>query len=92
LGQPDWGDDSHSLAFSLYHPECGEYLHVMLNAYWQPLIFDLPPPRQPGDRWCLIVDTALPSSNSFCLPEAASPLEGGKYEVAAHASVVLMAR
>jgi isoamylase len=92
LGQPDWGDDSHSLAFSLHHPECGEYLHVMLNAYWQPLAFDLPPPRQPGDRWCLIVDTALPSSNSFCLPEAASPLEGGKYEVAARASVVLMAR
>jgi isoamylase len=50
LGQPDWGDDSHSLAFSLYYPECGEHLHVMLNAYWQPLTFDLPPPRQPGDR------------------------------------------
>lgn len=92
LGQPDWGDDSHSLAFSLHHPECGEHLHVMLNAYWQPLTFDLPPPQQPGNYWHRIVDTALPTSDSFCFPETALAIAGGKYEVAARSSVVLMAR
>jgi glycogen operon protein len=92
LGQPDWGDNSHSLAFSLHHPECGEHLHIMLNAYWQPLTFDLPSPRQPGDCWHLIVDTALSKPEDFCPPENASAIEGGKYKVAARASVMLMAR
>jgi glycogen operon protein len=92
LGQPDWGYDSHSLAFSLHHPECGEHLHVLLNDYWQPLTFDLPPPRQPGDCWHRIVDTALPTPEDFCPPETASAIEVGRYKVAARASVVLMAR
>ncbi len=90
LGHPDWRDDSHSLAFSLNHPECGEHLHVMLNAYWQPLIFDLPPPRQPGNCWHRIVDTALLAPEDFCPLEAASPIEEGIYKVEARSSVVLM--
>ena len=92
LGQPDWGDDSHSLAFSLHHPECNVQMLVMLNAYWRSLTFDLPPPRQPGNCWHRIVDTALPTSESFCSLEAASPIKKGKYEVAARSSVMLMAR
>ena len=43
LGQPDWGADLHSLAFELADPGSGEHLHVMLNAYWQALEFELPP-------------------------------------------------
>ena len=56
------------------------------------LAFDLPPPRQPGDCWHRIVDTALPTSDSFCFPKAASLIKEGKYQVAARSSVVLMAR
>ncbi len=42
LNRPDWSKNSHSLAFTLYHPEAGEILHVMVNAFWEPLEFELP--------------------------------------------------
>ena len=50
LHNPDWSEHSHSLAFTL-HSLSGNFLfHVMLNAYWEPLTFELPPgpPRKPS--------------------------------------------
>ena len=44
LNQPEWDDESHSLAFELFHAESAEHLHVMLNDYWEPLTFELPAP------------------------------------------------
>ncbi|MGB7442245.1 MAG: glycogen debranching protein GlgX [Coleofasciculaceae cyanobacterium] len=90
LDQPNWGDDSHSLAFTLHHPESGEHLHIMLNAYWENLTFELPP-LSSKQRWHRIVDTALPSPADFCdLPEAVLVKEYN-YQVTARSSVVLMA-
>jgi len=91
LGQPDWGHDSHSLAFTLRHPHGGDHLHVMLNAYWEPLVFELPP-LQAGECFYRIVDTALLSPDDFCEPDAAPPIEGNQYRVEAHSAVVLMAQ
>jgi glycogen operon protein len=91
LGQPDWGDDSHTLAFMLRHPEGGDHLHVMLNAYWEPLTFELPPLRA-GERWHRIVDTALPALDDFSDPEVAPPIEGDRYRVEARSAVLLMAQ
>ena len=91
LGQPDWSDDAHTLAFTLCHPEAGEHLHVMLNAYWEPLTFELPLLGQ-GERWHRIVDTSLPLSGAFCELEAALPLEGDTYKVEARSCVVLMVK
>lgn len=90
LGQPDWGYDSHSLAFTLHHPESGEHLHIMLNAYWESLTFELPP-LSSRKGWHRIVDTALSSPADFCdLPEA--PLiKEYNYQVTARSSVILMA-
>ncbi|MFB0533890.1 MAG: glycogen debranching protein GlgX [Anaerolineae bacterium] len=91
LGQPDWGHDSHTLAFTLRHPEGGDHLHVMLNAYWEPLTFELPP-LQAGERWHRIVDTALPAPDDFSDPEAAPPLDENWYRGEARSAVVLMAQ
>ena len=64
LSQPDWSDDSHSLAFSLHDPLGGDYLHIILNAYWEPLTFELPP--LPVDqRWHRLIDTAQPCPRRF---------------------------
>jgi glycogen operon protein len=90
LGQPDWGVDSHSLAFELHHPQAGEHLHVMLNAYWEPLTFELPP-LPTGQQWRRVVDTALASPGDFSLPHLAPPVPGAVYEVAARSAVVLAA-
>jgi glycogen operon protein len=91
LGQPDWGDNSHSLAFTLRCPSHAEHLHVMLNAYWEPLTFEVPPLGD-GESWHRIVDTALPTPEDFCDREAAPIIEGDRYRTQAHSSVVLMAR
>ena len=43
LNRPDWSDHSHSLAFTLRSLRGSFLLHGMLNAYWEPLTFELPP-------------------------------------------------
>jgi glycogen operon protein len=91
LYQPDWGDASHSLAFELLYPEQGEHLHIMLNAYWEPLTFELPalPPEQ---RWRRVVDTALPSPDDISEPGKEPPVAGREYRVEARSVVILLAR
>ncbi len=89
LGQPDWGEDSHFLAFSLCHPSSSEHLHVILNAYWEPLNFELPP-LEPGNYWHRILDTALPAPDDYADLETAVKIEGDSYLVTARSSVVLM--
>ncbi|MEB3289184.1 MAG: glycogen debranching protein GlgX [Leptolyngbya sp.] len=91
LHQPDWSENSHSLAFTLRHPAAKEQLHVMLNAYWDALVFDLPR-LAPHQRWHRVVDTALSSPDDFCYPESAPPVESYLYPVSARSSVVLLCR
>ena len=89
LGYPDWDEDSHALAFSLNHPAQGEHLHVMLNAYWEPLDFELPP-LEPGKCWHRIVDTALPAPDDFSDLETAVKIDKDSYLVTARSSIILM--
>jgi isoamylase len=91
LNQPDWGEDSHCLAFEIHDLEgTGEHLHVLLNAYWEPLIFALPA-RWPGQQWHRAVDTALPAPDD-CL-EAALPLvDQHRYMAEARSAVILAGR
>jgi glycogen operon protein len=77
LNQPDWGQDSHSLAYELVQPQSQEHFHVMLNAYWEPLSFDLPA-LPPGQQWHRLLDTALPDGQDFSEP--ASPLAAGEHQ------------
>jgi hypothetical protein len=52
LGQPDWGEDSHSIAFSVELKQEKLLLHLILNAYWEPLDFALPAADgNPWQRW-----------------------------------------
>ncbi|MGF1499783.1 MAG: glycogen debranching protein GlgX [Elainellaceae cyanobacterium] len=90
LGQPDWSDDSHSLAFTLHHPQAGETLHVMLNAYWQPLTFELPP-LQRDQHWHRIVDTAKPYPEDIFGPQGAQLIADDTYRVGDRSAVVLVA-
>ena len=43
LKHPDWSDQSHCLAFTLRSLRARFLLHGILNAYWEPLPFELPP-------------------------------------------------
>ena len=91
LHQPDWSEDAHYLAFTLAHPQFGEYLHVMFNAYWQPLTFELPLFR-PGHNWHRIIDTSLPTPDDFCDLAIAQIIIEQHYFVKPRSSVVLIAK
>ncbi len=91
LGKPDLSEQSHSLAFMLRNPDHRDAIHVMLNAYWEPLVFELAP--LPGRRrWHRIVDTALPSPDDYCEVEAAPLIETDRRRVESRSAVVLVSR
>ena len=89
LQEPDWAHDSRTLAFSLHDEVSGENLHIMLNAYWEALTFELPP--LPADKqWHRVIDTALASPDDYCEPKEAPIIEEETYAVAGRSSVVLV--
>ena len=90
LNQPDYGYDSHSLALELAHPDSQAHWHIMLNAYWEPLDFDLPE-LPPGQQWHRLVDTALASPDDFCNLPPVVPIDKHQYRAQARSSVVLIA-
>lgn len=62
LKHPDWGEQSHSLAFAMWSLRTRFVFHGILNAYWEPLQFQLPPsPSAHREDWRRCIDTALPS-------------------------------
>jgi glycogen operon protein len=93
LGRPDWADHSHSLAFTLRTIETRFLLHVMLNAYWEPLEFEVPPAtdaESPGWRRC--IDTAAPSPDDAALWTDAPGHGTGRCVVQPRSLVLLAAR
>jgi isoamylase len=89
LGQPDWAEHSHSLALTLHDQQNNQLLHLMFNAYWQPLAFELPPLKG-AERWHRVVDTAHPQP--FESPVEAPPVDGPHYQVEDRSVVWLIAR
>jgi glycogen operon protein len=59
VGQPDWGEQSHSLALSAVLRRQGIEAYLILNAYWEPLDFELPAAAGPGGPWRRWIDTSL---------------------------------
>lgn len=90
VGQPDWSDYSRSLAFTMCHPDNGETLHVMINAYWEDLAFELP--ELDEDRmWKRIVNTEMDSPEDYMPPAQAVTLDGKETVVRNRSVVVLFA-
>jgi glycogen operon protein len=89
LNEPDWGDDSFSLALHAELPHDGMFIHLILNAYWEPLEFELPKlDAGPWRRW---IDTALDSPNDIVSWETASSVPGETYRTEARSVVLLFA-
>ncbi len=89
LHQPDWSDESHSLAFELHGHHAAEHLYVALNAYWEALRFELPPLA--GRTWRRVIDTARPTPDDMTAPKDAPECET-PYEVGPRSAIVLVAR
>ena len=82
LGSPDWSDRSHALAFTLTSVGGRFRLHGMLNAYWEPLRFQLPPADTETLRgWRRWIDTSRPAPNDIVDWEHAPDLPDTSYVV-----------
>ena len=91
LGSPDWSDRSHSLAFTLTSVGARFRLHGMLNAYWEPLRFQLPPAgATTHGGWRRWIDTSLPSPDDIVEWEHAPVLADTSYLVQLRSIVFLV--
>jgi len=87
IGQPDWSSSSHSIALSAHLPNENIITHLIFNAYWEPIEFELPNGnRGPWKRW---IDTALDAPKDIMPWWEAPAVPGFKY-VAGPRSVVAL--
>jgi len=92
LGQPDWSDSSHSLAFSAAIPNQKLVFYQILNAYWEPLEFELPPVGNGSyDLWRRWIDTSLDSPNDILEWQSAPRVSDRTYQAGPRSVVVLFA-
>ena len=91
LNQPDWSDDSHTLAFGAELHDERLHFHLILNSYWEPLDFELPPMDNTGRAWRRWIDTALDSPDDIVDWQRAQPVSGPAYRVGPRSVVVLVA-
>ena len=90
LNRPDWGYDSHTLAFGVRGRR--GLFHLIFNAFWEPLEFELPHvPRGSQSGWRRVIDTYLESPQDVCEWSAAPTVEGPTYRVQPHSVVLLLA-
>ncbi|GAB4492873.1 MAG: glycogen debranching protein GlgX [Anaerolineales bacterium] len=91
LNQPDWSEHSHSLALTVSSLSRRHLFHIMLNAYWEALEFELPlSPTKSG--WKRVLDTWLVSSEDVLPPDSAPAIIGNHYLLQPRSLVVLAAR
>ncbi|UFS70647.1 glycogen debranching protein GlgX [Geomonas sp. RF6] len=81
LGRPDFGDDSHSIALTAWSMTGKNVFHIMVNAWWNSLRFELPPVPRTDRRWRRFVDTSLPSPDDIASMEDAREVMGTSYEL-----------
>ena len=92
LGQPDWNPTSHSLAFTAQARNGNALFHGILNAYWEPLDFELPPPSEGDEGWRRWIDTSLDSPQDIVEWSTAPLVTVPTYRAEPRSAVVLFAR
>lgn len=91
LYQPDWSQDSHTLAMHLHGRPNGaqEHIYLISNAHWEPHEFELPVAS--GWRWVRAVDTSLESPDDIAEPGREQELTNARrYTAGPRSTVVLM--
>ncbi len=76
LNQPDWSPFSHSIAIGGELKNEGVLAHIIFNAYWEPLDFELPLLRDGRENWWRWIDTALDPPHEICEWNAEEPVLG----------------
>jgi glycogen operon protein len=93
LHQPDWSDDSHSIAVTTWSHDEHLMYHLMFNAYREALEFQLPPAAaDTSSGWRRLMDTFLKSPNDICNWKDAPTIGAPGYTVQPYSFVFLCAR
>ena len=93
LGQPDWGTASHSIALTVEIRRENMLFHLIFNAYWEALDFELPRLDNAGEvRWRRWVDTALESPHDIVEWETAQSIPGYVYRAESRSVVMLFTK
>jgi glycogen operon protein len=91
LNQPDWSSLSHSIAIGGELKGEGLLAHIILNAYWEPLEFELPIVPEGRENWRRWIDTALDPPHEICEWNEEEPVLGSTYRAGPRSVVVLIA-
>jgi isoamylase len=91
LNQPDWSSSSHSFAISGELKNESVFAHILFNAYWEPLEFELPVLADGSQSWWRWIDTALDPPNDICDWNGETHVPELTYRVCARSVVVLIA-
>jgi isoamylase len=89
LHQPDWSGHSHSLAVTVRSLHARFLMHMMFNAYWEPLTFELPPAPDRRHHWRRCIDTALAPPDDISSWHDASTVMQAHYVVQPRSSGLL---
>ena len=91
-GAPDWGRNSHTLAVSMSCPAHDLIFYLILNAYWEPLEFELPIMWSGEQKWRRWIDTGLELPEDIVDWSAAPRISRSAYLAASRSVAVLFAR
>ena len=92
LNSPDWGNESHTLAATVRLLGYPLQLHIIINAYWETLEFEIPPLNQAQESWRRCVDTFLDPPADICGWANAPTLQGSTCRVQPRSVVLLLAK
>jgi glycogen operon protein len=91
VGQPDWRTSSHSIALTVEIPDEGVTVHLIANAHWEALDFELPQMGGRGISWRRWINTGLASPQDIVHVEAAPPVNGTVIRAEPRSVIVLFA-
>ena len=89
LNAPDWSHESHTLAGTVQLLGYDLLLHIMINAYWEPLEFEIPVSKNSQGAWRRCVDTYLDPPDDICHWAIGPEVTGRTYRVQARSIVLL---
>ena len=91
LNQPDWSSESHAIAINGELKNEAMIVHVIFNAYWEPLEFELPVLKSGSQRWSRWIDTAQDPPHEISEFNKEEIVPERTYRVGARSVVVLIA-
>jgi glycogen operon protein len=91
LNAPDWSHHSHTLAATVRLFWYRLSMHLIVNAYWEPLEFELPTLVDKESSWRRCIDTFLDPPADICEWTEAPRVQGATYRAGPRSVALLLA-